>query len=779
MNTNYSKIALLLALGAAAGEVGADSVEFYPKNVLNLKFKADSVSNELSHNANKISEVNKTTGDVVKAMNLVGKERDAYSFRGLSLENVGQKEVTSAVTEAYEVRESQLKALGCTKKLLKDVTKDLQSLSTDSPLEAFFPGKDKKLQLKLLEELGSGTSKDIDDSVIRDVSGLKFDSKYRCITPDEFFDSGVAAARDGLIKALSAVPGVVTVDKINYNMGNIKEVIKNVANIAVSRLAIDITKLPQINNANYTKIMNITRKVGAFDDFFSKLVRASKAGEDLKGKFNGQLTDKLAGIAGIAGVVEKSGMNLDLWIKGATKSFALAQTAIEKIQKEIVKGAKGQEDPEKNKNLLEIKIKLDFLKAVLAQEKAVLAQEAEVAADKKVKEKVAAMLSGESRQDAKLEKAASDDESEVEGNDISKEVDKIFDGMEEGDVIALYGEMGNALKKATSSSNKIGKIKSVNDFLKAKSSSSYVEFDKSLDDADHNNIRDHFNSVQIYIDNNKESPSFSENARKTKEELVKIMARVEADYARDMQNLVGNSAKSTSKMFKDLDREAINSVYAELKTSYAKVMQSLGDNSAPVVLAKKAAEAKTFADLEASDEFKAKTLKVTDISEDLKKIFAAEKDAGKANDMYAKIHTSLAVDPITKAQAEADVKALKELFAPEVRESLKLPANNPENALNLPAEKKEEAEPKGKKNARARSKSKGKKARGRGRSGEKAKGRNARGRGKGRGRSKSASSSASASSADAKSVKNVKGRKARAAARARAELKANEATAAA
>jgi hypothetical protein len=62
------------------------------------------------------------------------------------------------------------------------------------------------------------------------------------------------------------------------------------------------------------------------------------------------------------------------------------------------------------------------------------------------------------------------------------------------------------------------------------------------------------------------------------------------------------------------------------------------------------------------------------LSADLKAFLAAEKEVVKANAMYGKMFASLAADPATKVPAEADVAALKALFAAEVQAALVAPA---------------------------------------------------------------------------------------------------------
>lgn len=749
MNTNYSKIALLLALGVAAGEVGAGPVEFYPKNVSNLKVQEDAVYKEFSRTANKMQTVSQATGDVVNAMNLYrGEDNDAEStFRGILLGKVtSQQEVRNTLKEVHAVRKSQLKALENTKKLLKGLKGDIVSLTrtgTDQ-FQTFFPGStDKASQLSLIESLGSGMSKDIDDTVISGVSGLKFDSKYRCITPDEFMRSGISNARDELIAALRNTPGSLPFEKKNYDMTKAKEVIKNFAEITVAKLGIDTTKLSLIDNTNYQNIMNLNRKVFAFDGFLRKLGSKMKEKGLLKDMENLGLENTLFSINTMMNCSE---VDLDSWIATADKLFDESAKRIKDIEKKKVEDLDGKSPEEQVRA-----IHLSTFKSIMS------------ALNKNQGHKIELKGSGDDLKDLKEGSFYQIIENEFKKNELNGE-----------DASDLYMELGKALAKAKTPSKKLNKINSVNNFFKGKSSSSYVQFDTSLDDADHNMISNHFRLVQTYIENNKESPSFPENARRYKEELGRIFARVEADYARDIQNLVGDSATSTSKMFKDMNREVINGVYAELKTSYDKVIQNLGDNAVPTVVAKKAAEAKTFADLEASDEFKAKNLKVTDISEDLKKVFAAEKDAVKANEMYVKIHTSLPVDPATKAQAEADVKALKALFAAEVQEALKLPANNLENALNLPAKpaeaEAEDAEPKkGKKNKRAR-------GRGRGRGKAGAKGRKGRGRGS-RSASKEKEGNARSESKGRRASKGRSASKGKVRGRAVARADAKEATA--
>ena len=181
-----------------------------------------------------------------------------------------------------------------------------------------------------------------------------------------------------------------------------------------------------------------------------------------------------------------------------------------------------------------------------------------------------------------------------------------------------------------------------------------------------------------FVKKNNGKPNFAAQKEAIKVNLSTAQASLEEFAAGITKQLLNeNMTSSEAGIFKDKNKAGIQKVMDNVADKIKNIRKEMGDNAVPTVVAKKAAEAKTFADLEASAEFVGKTLNAANLSAlsaDLKAFLAAEKEVVKANAMYGKMFASLAADPATKVPAEADVAALKALFAAEVQAALVAPA---------------------------------------------------------------------------------------------------------
>ena len=146
------------------------------------------------------------------------------------------------------------------------------------------------------------------------------------------------------------------------------------------------------------------------------------------------------------------------------------------------------------------------------------------------------------------------------------------------------------------------------------------------------------------------------------------------------------SASAATGLLAGLSLENITDVRLKIKTAYDAAIAEL--NVAPVTGAKKASAATTIEDLTASEEFKATKLNVSELSTEFKTLLSKETDLGKAQALYAKILAGLPVEAATNAPSATDVAELKKLFASEVKDLLEVKtavtpaAGSPSSDLN-------------------------------------------------------------------------------------------------
>jgi hypothetical protein len=672
MNTNYSKIALLLALGVVAGNgVSAKiSVDFYPKNRASFdKANLDTMASDIARKKNDILKSDPITDSLVQHLKAFDTDasgelvlKGARGGTALTLSQMtSDTDLQDLLKEINDGRKSEKSAVKAAISVFEGLTTDVKNLNNSgSSLTTLFTSKGKPDQVKSLVDLVNNTSNaTIDDTVIRGVSGVKFTSKYKVLPTDKLLIS-LAGAKKALSDAVKNVPASIEMTdsssvKSTYDMTKVKEAIENFANFTVSKFAEASLNLQPININQLQSIKDLSRQASAYKELVSQLNFLSKAGYD-------KLANKVIAVKGlkewfasVATAKKDFEQSAPLILTTATPTGANKGGAVriflntvfdENANLDGSNAATVFNTGEASNNGVGTSFVNDTIMAAIGFV-------ADTATDSKFK----------NDSDKSISTNSANNGSATYGEDLFRR---------------WFGLVVTALNSSgIKTSKKEANINAFNEFLNAKSSSAAVEFTKGISEASHSDVTDYFNKILNYVDNNKTLPSFAGTAKITKEMADKVWAGVEEIYTKEKKDLIGSYAKSQSKMFKDFNSESLDSSYAQIKALYEKVVKGLNVSAtATESAAPKASEAKTIADLENSAEFKAKTLKVSAISEDLKKIISDEKDSVKAKALYEKLFANLITDQTTKAPSEADAAALRKLFAEDVQKDLSVPSSN-------------------------------------------------------------------------------------------------------
>jgi hypothetical protein len=647
MNTNYSKIALLLALGVIAGDkVGAEPVAFYPKTRAGFgQLASDGCAADIARKRNDIVKPDPITKSLVEHLNAFDTNNFGSlvvkGFQGgkaLSVDDLTKDaDLRRLLNQINESAKSEKAAVKSAVKLFKDLAVDLQSITdkrTES-LQTIYNGKSRSDQIKALVQLANNTGGEIiDDQVIKGIASLSVESKFKVLPTDTLL-LGLSGARHELSTAINNLPATTAVEeggnKQIYDMNKVKEAIENFANVTFSKFAEASLGRQPISSSDLEKIKNISRQVSAYKELARQLNFANKAGYN-------KFADKVAS----SGITE--------WFKsveGAKTEFlgtgALAATNVTGAQKGTAIRTFLNKVFDETENL-----DSDNKATVFST-----GQEGNSGmADTFVADGIMQAMGFVT--DGSVAFVDASDGTTMENNKTTsadKELPK-----------KLYGKWFSQVQTALDSvkpksSNKDMKIRAFNEFLDAKSSSAAVEFDKGMNDAAHTDVTAYFRSLVDWAEKNKATATFAEKAKISKEMADRVWAGFEEIYKQEEKNLLSPSAKSRSKMFENFNRDSIISSHAQIKALYDKVLQGLN-----VPAAAPAAEApKTIDDLLNSDAFKKTSLKVAELSQEIRGLIASAKDQVAAQTLFAKILPGVPA---------ADVEALKALFSDDVKGKL-------------------------------------------------------------------------------------------------------------
>jgi len=647
MNTNYSKIALLLALGVIAGDkVGAEPVAFYPKTRAGFgQLASDGCAADIARKRNDIVKPDPITKSLVEHLNAFDTNNFGSlvvkGFQGgktLSVDDLTKDaDLRRLLNQINESAKSEKAAVKSAVKLFKDLAVDLQSITdkrTES-LQTIYNGKSRSDQIKALVQLANNTGGEIiDDQVIKGIASLSVESKFKVLPTDTLL-LGLSGARHELSTAINNLPATTAVEeggnKQIYDMNKVKEAIENFANVTFSKFAEASLGRQPISSSDLEKIKNISRQVSAYKELARQLNFANKAGYN-------KFADKVAS----SGITE--------WFKsveGAKTEFlgtgALAATNVTGVMKGTAfrKFLNKVFDETENLDGSNAATVFSTGEAGNVGVAGTFVTDGIVQAMGFVTDGSVAFVDASDGTTMENNKTTSAD----------KELPK-----------KLYGKWFSQVQTALDSvkpksSNKDMKIRAFNEFLDAKSSSAAVEFDKGMNDAAHTDVTAYFSSLVDWAEKNKATATFAEKAKISKEMADRVWAGFEEIYKQEEKNLLSPSAKSRSKMFENFNRDSIISSHAQIKALYDKVLQGLN-----VPAAAPAAEApKTIDDLLNSDAFKKTSLKVAELSQEIRGLIASAKDQVAAQTLFAKILPGVPA---------ADVEALKGLFAPEIKDKL-------------------------------------------------------------------------------------------------------------